>query len=100
MRVRDLYVAMLHSIGIYDWTAFMRPKALTEKFAYEIQKMDKPCLFIFDEAGLFEKEMLLYFHSIYEGCKGKLGMILAGTPVFKINMNRWVAQNRKSGMLN
>lgn len=96
--VQDLYVAMLHAVGIYDWTAYMKPKAMAEKFAYTIQQMKEPYLFIFDEAGLFEKPMLLYFHTIFDSCKGKLGMVLAGTPVFKENMDKWKVRSNNSGI--
>lgn len=84
---------MLHAIGIYDWTNYTRNKALAEKFAYTINSMDRPCLFIFDEAGLFSQDMLKYFHTIFDSTKGKLGIVLAGTPVLKENIKRWMIKN-------
>ncbi len=96
--IKDLYLEMLKALGVVDWTNFMRTKAMAEKFAFTIKKIDGPCLFIFDEAGLFSEAMLLYFQTIYDSTEGKLGIVLAGTPVLKANIAKWIAKGNNSGI--
>jgi len=78
----------LLGINIIDLTNISL-NAIIKTIAYTLNSSGENNLLIFDEAGKFTANKLLFLHELRDATKKTTGIIVAGPPYFKKNIEKW-----------
>lgn len=92
MNPRQFFVALLRELA-YPYDGNMNE--MVNRAADELNKLDNPLLII-DEAGKLNQTMILYLHVLRDKVRMNCGIVLAGMPYFKVNMQHY-ADKEKEG---
>lgn len=92
MNPRQFFVALLRELA-YPFDGNMNE--MVNRAADELNKLDNPLLII-DEAGKLNQTMILYLHVLRDKTRMNCGIVLAGMPYFKVNMQHY-ADKEKEG---
>lgn len=92
MNAKRLYLAILTKLGV-QFDGNIHDVML--RIASELNALDNPLLIV-DEAGKMNHVMMLYMHDLREYTLGKCGILLAGMPYFKKNLQKY-ADKQKEG---
>jgi DNA transposition AAA+ family ATPase len=92
MNAKRLYLKILATLGI-QFDGNIHDVML--KIAAELNRMDSPLLIV-DEAGKMNHVMMLYMHDLREYTRENCGILLAGMPYFKKNLQKF-ADKQKEG---
>jgi hypothetical protein len=92
MNAKRLYLHILDNLGV-QYNGNIHDVML--KIAQTLNNMENPLLIV-DEAGKMNHVMMLYMHDLREYTNQNCGIILAGMPYFKANLQKF-AQKEKEG---
>lgn len=92
MNAKRLYTKILEALGVkFDGNIH----DVMLKIAEELNSLENPLLII-DEAGKMNHVMMLYMHDLREYTRDNCGILLAGMPYFKKNLQKF-ADKQKEG---
>lgn len=92
MNAKRLYLKILETLGI-QFDGNIHDVIL--KIADELNRLENPLLIV-DEAGKMNHVMMLYMHDLREYTRENCGILLAGMPYFKRNLQKF-ADKQKEG---
>lgn len=92
MNPRQFFVSLLRELA-YPFDGNMNE--MINRAADELNRLDNPLLII-DEAGKLSHTMILYLHVLRDKTHHNCGIVLAGMPYFKTNMQHF-ADREKEG---
>lgn len=92
MNPRQFFVCLLRELS-YPFDGNMNE--MINRAADELNRLDNPLLII-DEAGKLNHTMILYLHVLRDKTRFNCGIVLAGMPYFKANMQHY-ADREKEG---
>jgi len=92
MNAKRLFVAVLREMRI-SFNGNIHDIIL--RIAEELNRLQNPLLII-DEAGKLNHSMLLYLHDLREHTRTNCGILLAGMPYFKMNLEK-MSDRQKEG---
>lgn len=92
MNPRQFFVRLLRELA-YPFDGNMNE--MISRAADELNRLDSPLLII-DEAGKLNHTMILYLHVLRDKTRSNCGIVLAGMPYFKTNMQHY-ADREKEG---
>jgi DNA transposition AAA+ family ATPase len=92
MNAKCLFLHILDCLGVH-FNGNIHDVML--KIAETLNNMENPLLIV-DEAGKMNHVMMLYMHDLREYTKQNCGIVLAGMPYFKANLQKF-AQKEKEG---
>jgi DNA transposition AAA+ family ATPase len=92
MKPKQFFIALLREMGIaFDGSI----NDMVNRLADELNTLDKP-LVIIDEAGKITHTMILYLHVLRDKTNKNCGIVLAGMPYFKSNLEK-LSNKQKEG---
>lgn len=92
MNPRQFFVCLLRELA-YPFDGNMNE--MINRASEELNRLDNPLLII-DEAGKLNHTMILYLHVLRDKTRFNCGIVLAGMPYFKTNMQHY-ADREKEG---
>lgn len=91
MNAKRLYLHILDKLGVkFDGNIH----DVMLKIAQTLNSMQSPLLIV-DEAGKMNHVMMLYMHDLREYTKGNCGIVLAGMPYFKGNLQKFAEKGKE-----
>lgn len=91
MNPRQFFISLLRELA-YPFDGNLNE--MIARAADELNRMESPLLII-DEAGKLNQTMILYLHVLRDKIKGNCGVVLAGMPYFKDNMQRMASKEKE-----
>lgn len=91
MNPRQFFMAVLNELGI-DYVGNVN--AMISRIAHEINAKELPLLII-DEAGKISHAVMLYLHDLREKTLYNCGIVLAGMPYFKDNLQKSAGRGKE-----
>lgn len=91
MNPKQFYTTLLRELGV-DFEGNIN--ALINRAAAELNAKESP-LIIIDEAGKITHSVLLYLHDLREKTKAGCGIVLAGMPYFKTNLQKFASKGKE-----
>ena len=92
MNARQFFIALLRELS-YPFESNLND--MINRAASELNRLEKPLLII-DEAGKLNHNMILYIHALWDKINVNCGIVLAGMPYFKNNLQR-MSNKEKEG---
>ena len=91
MNPRQFFVTLLRELS-YPFDGNLNE--MINRAAEILNEVDAPLLII-DEAGKLNQTMILYLHVLRDKTKDNCGIILAGMPYFKVNIQHYADQEKE-----
>lgn len=93
MRAKQFFVSILREMGIaFDGSIY----EMVNRIAEELNVISSPLLII-DESGKITHNVTLYMHVLRDKTNSNCGIVLAGMPYFKTNLQK-MSNKQKEGM--
>lgn len=91
MNAGQFFIALLRELAI---PFFGTLNEMMNRAAEELNRLESP-LVIVDEAGKLTHSMILYLQVLRDKTSGNCGLVLAGMPYFKANMQKYATREKE-----
>ncbi|MFB9862388.1 AAA family ATPase [Rufibacter immobilis] len=91
MKPKQFFASLMQEMGINLKGSIHE---MVKRAAHELNSLTNP-LIVIDEAGKLPVTLLMYLHDLRNLSQGNAGIVLAGMPYFKVNMETWISKQKE-----
>ncbi|WP_192821204.1 AAA family ATPase [Rufibacter sp. LB8] len=91
MNPKVFFISLMREMGINLKGSI---NDMVKRAAHELSILENP-LIVIDEAGKLPVTLLMYLHDLRNQTQNTSGILLAGMPYFKVNLESWVSKQKE-----